>query len=422
VTAADQAHLYEKAAAAADDLATALATPPLPQGEDDFTPTSPRWREQSLSKGAAGVAVLHGLRAQHGLGGTEPVHAWLARATRDDLTAGPGAGLWFGAPAVAFALSIAAPGRYPTAMTALDSAVADLTRARLHTAHARIDAGLRPSLYEFDLTRGLAGLGAYWLHRNLGSDLARDVLAYLVRLTEPVDAHDPAGAKAPGWWTSDQPFGRHDPAFTTGHANLGMAHGIAGPLAHLATAMRHGITVDGQHQAIHTILRRLDAWKQNGPAGPWWPERITLATLEDGRPPQDGPARPSWCYGTPGLARAQQLAALALGDTARQLAAEDALARCLDDPAQMNRLTDPALCHGVAGVLATTWHTARDAATPALAECVPELLRTLLDHIADAAPDALPGLIEGSAGIALALHTLTTGDAFGAWPACLLLA
>jgi hypothetical protein len=186
--------------------------------------------------------------------------------------------------------------------------------------------------------------------------------------------------------------------------------------------MRHGITVDGQHQAIHTILRRLDAWKQNGPAGPWWPERITLATLEDGRPPQDGPARPSWCYGTPGLARAQQLAALALGDTARQRAAEDALAHCLDDPVQMNLLTDPALCHGVAGVLATTWHTARDAATPALADRVPKLLRTLLHHIADAAPDALLGLIEGSAGIALTLHTITTGDAFGAWPACLLLA
>lgn len=422
VTAPDQTRLYERAAAAADDLAAALAVPPLPEGEDDFTPTSPRWRNQSLSKGAAGVAVLHGLRAQHGLGGTEPVHAWLARATLDDLTAGPGAGLWFGVPAVAFALSVAAPGRYPTAMAALDTAVADLTRARLHTAHARIEAGLRPSLYEFDLTRGLTGLGAYWLHRNPCSELARDILTYLVRLTEPVDAHDPAGSRAPGWWTSDQPSGRHDPAFTNGHANLGMAHGIAGPLAHLATAMRHGITIDGQHDAMHTILQWLDAWKQNGPEGPWWPERITLTTLQNGRPRQDGPARPSWCYGTPGLARAQQLAALALGDTARQLAAEDALAHCLDDSAQVNRLTDPALCHGVAGVLATTWHTARDAATPALTERVPDLLRALLDHIADATLDALPGLVEGSAGIALTLHTITTGDAFGAWPACLLLA
>ena len=57
--------------------------------------------------------------------------------------------------------------------------------------------------------------------------------------------------------------------------------------------------------------------------------------------------------GTPGLARAQQLAALALGDRARQQAAEDALARCLADPVQLARISDPALCHGWAGLLLT---------------------------------------------------------------------
>lgn len=146
-------------------------------------------------------------------------------------------------------------GRCPTRPAACAvSPFAALTRARLHAAHARIDAGLRPPLSEFDLTRGPAGLGAYWLHRNPESDLVRDVLHYLVRLTEPVDAHDPARRGAPGWWTSDQPSGRHDPAYTNGHANLGMAHGI---------------TVNGQSEAIRTILRWLDAWRQNGPAGPW---------------------------------------------------------------------------------------------------------------------------------------------------------
>lgn len=46
------------------------------------------------------------------------------------------------------------------------------------------------------------------------------------------------------------------------------------------------------------------------------------------------PARPSWCYGTPGLARARQLAGLALRDLARQEAAEHALAstRCSTTP------------------------------------------------------------------------------------------
>lgn len=411
------------AAAMADQIAVALTVPPPSEFGNDYSPGSPRWRDQSLSKGAAGVAALHGLRAQHGLADDKPLHAWLARATRDDLTAGPGAGLWFGAPALAFALQVAAPDAYPGAAGRLDDAVAQLVRTRLDAAHARIDAAQRPSQYEFDLTRGLVGLGAHVLNRDPGGDLVRQILAYLVRLTEPVEAADEAGTEAPGWWTSDSSARDRDPAFAAGEANFGMAHGCSGILAILALAMRKEITVDGQAAAIDRICRWLEDWRQPAPAGPWWPERISLPELHAGRPCQDGPLRPSWCYGTPGLARAQQLAALALGDRARQQAAEDALARCLADPVQLARISDPALCHGWAGLLLTAWHAAAEAVTPDIAAHLPHLLDTLLTHARDTPPGALPGLIEGRAGIALTLHTLATTPtgAHGGWPACLLL-
>ncbi|MEW2087032.1 lanthionine synthetase LanC family protein, partial [Streptomyces sp. NPDC005283] len=279
--------LREAAAAVADELCAALALPPPVEYGDDYSPGSPRWRDQSLSKGAAGVAVLHGLRARHGLGGQEAMRAWLARATRDDLSAGPGAGLWFGAPAVAFALHAAAPGRSPGAMASLDRAVADLTDTRLKAALDRMDAERRPALYEFDLVRGLTGLGAYLLHRDPGGDLVRRVLTYLVRLTRPVPADDVAGPNAPGWWTNDAPTGSDDPAFEAGQIDLGMAHGIAGPLAFMALSIRDGVRVDGQLEAIETICRWLDAWQQPAPAGPWWPERITLDELRSGRPHRD---------------------------------------------------------------------------------------------------------------------------------------
>ncbi|MFF3277223.1 lanthionine synthetase C family protein [Streptomyces chrestomyceticus] len=408
------------AAALADELAAVLMEPPLVEFGDDYSPSSLRWRDQSLSKGAAGVAILHGLRVQDGLADVKPVHAWLARATRDDLTAGPGAGLWFGAPALAFALHIAAPGAYPSAMASLDVSLTQLVHTRLEAAHARIDAEQRPSQYEFDLTRGLAGFGAYLLNRDPGGDLVRQVLAYLVRLTEPVDAADAAGASAPGWWSHDSSAQERDPAFAAGEANSGMAHGCSGPLALLALAMRAGVVVEGQTAAINRICQWLEGWRQQAPAGPWWPERITVKELRIGRPNQGGPLRPSWCYGTPGLARAQQLAALALGDRVRQQAAEEALARCLSDPAQLARISDPALCHGFAGLLATAWHAAADAVTPAIADHLPHLLDTLLAHAYDAPPDPLPGLVEGRAGIALTLHTLATGTS-GRWAACLLI-
>lgn len=408
------------AAAMADELAAALTAPPLVDYGDDYSPSSPRWRDQSLSKGAAGVAILHGLRAHHSLADEKPVRAWLARATRDDLTAGPGAGLWFGAPALAFALHLAAPGAYPSAMASLDAGVAQLVQTRLQTAHARIDAGQRPSQYEFDLTRGLTGLGAYLLHRGPGGDLVRQVVSYLVRLTEPVDVTDEAGASAPGWWTHDSSAHERDPAFAAGEANFGMAHGCSGPLALLALAMRAGVVVEGQAAAIARICRWLEDWRQEAPAGPWWPERITVNELRTGRTNQGGPLRPSWCYGTPGLARAQQLAALALCDRVRQRAAEDALALCLADPVQLARISDPALCHGWAGLLATAWHAADDAVTPAIAAHLPHLLDTLLAHTRDTPPEPLPGLVEGRAGIALTLHTLSTGT-HSDWTACLLI-
>ncbi|MFJ2112085.1 lanthionine synthetase C family protein [Streptomyces sp. NPDC087850] len=408
------------AAAMADELAAALTEPPLLEYGDDYSPSSPRWRDQSLSKGAAGVALLHGLRAQDGLADTKPVHAWLARATRDGLTAGPGAGLWFGAPALAFALHLAAPSTYPNALAALDTGVAQLVHTRLKAAHARIDAGRRPSQYEFDLTRGLTGLGACLLNRDPGSELVREILVYLVRLTEPVDAADEAGANAPGWWTHDSSAHERDPAFSDGEANFGMAHGCSGPLGLLSLSMRQGMVVEGQAAAIDRICRWLENWRQEALAGPWWPERITVHELRVGRPFQDGPLRPSWCYGTPGLARAQQLAALALGDRVRQRAAEDALARCLADPVQLARVSDPALCHGWAGLLTTAWHAADDAATPAIAAHLPYLLDALLTHARDNPPELLPGLLEGRAGVALTLHTLATGTRRG-WPACLLI-
>ncbi|MVO90766.1 lanthionine synthetase [Streptomyces sp. p1417] len=414
------AQLRHEAAAVSARLADALREPPPSDTDGDLSPSSPRWRGQSLSKGAAGVAVLHGLRARAGLGGTETVHAWLQAATREPLSAGGGAGLWYGATAVAFGMLEAAPGRYERELQQLDLAVARLVRARLQVAHTRIDAGAQPPLSEFDLVRGMAGLGAYLLRRKVNGSLLRQVLEYMVRLTEPVPARDDAEGSVPGWWTGDVPSGWDRVAVEGGHADLGMAHGIAGPLALVALAARAGITVDGHAEAIEKITAWLEAWRQDSPAGPWWPERVTSVDVRAGRSAQEGARRPSWCYGTPGIARALQLATIATDDHCRQERAEDALARCLAAPVQLARLSDPAVCHGWAGVFATARHAAADARSGALADHLPHLLTALLESAEGGrlADDQI-GLIEGRAGIAAVLHSAATGT--GGWETCLLI-
>ena len=412
----------QEADAAVAALCAQLENPPPAGGSDDGGPDRTRWRHQSLSKGAAGIAVLHAVRAQTGDGPPQRVRDWLRRAVSEDVIAGSGAGLWFGAPAVAFAFAASRPGHDRPARSALDSAVTGLTRLRLDTARDRIAAGGRPAVSEYDLVRGLTGLGAHLLAHQPEDALVPQVLDYLVQLTVPVSAADGAGSAVPGWWTSGTPGKSHpDGPEDGGHSDQGMAHGIAGPLALLSLALRRGITVPGQADAIDRICRWLDTWQQQSPAGPWWPARLTLADLRAGHPGQATPDRPSWCYGTPGLARAQQLAGLARADTARQQAAENALARCLNDPQQLGRLRDSSLCHGWAGLAATTWYAAADAITPALGAHLPGLMRTLITHATPADPAGPPGLIDGRAGLALILHTLTR-PAPSTWPACLLIA
>jgi hypothetical protein len=205
-------------AAVAGQLCGELATPPLPGQR----PGS--WQHQSLSAGAAGVALLHGTRAQAGHGSYERAHAWLSLAVHGGLSDGPGSGLWFGAPAVAFAITASPAGRYRTASERLSQVIAGMAKARLEAAHERIAGGARPELSEYDLVRGLTGLGAYLLHSAPRDQVVRQILGYLIRLTEPVRVADAAGSAAPGWWTRSNPS--IQASTPGGHANLGMAHGI----------------------------------------------------------------------------------------------------------------------------------------------------------------------------------------------------
>ncbi len=113
-----------------------------------------------------------------------------------------------------------------------------------------------------------------------------------------------------------------------------------------------------------------------------------------------------------GIARAQQLAAHALGDTGRQHLAETAFTSCVTDPVQTRRLTDRSLCHGTAGLLATARRIAADALTPTPLTEIENLHRQTIP-----AEDEPAGLLDGTAGADLA----AAGTTATSWDACLLL-
>ncbi|WP_165985163.1 lanthionine synthetase C family protein [Streptomyces sp. YIM 98790] len=397
------------------------------------------WRgaadRQHLAYGVPGIALLHIERAAAGLGPWQRAHDWLAAGTREPLTSGADSHPFYGAPAFAYVLACAAehqPGSYQRALATLDAQVAKDVRRRLDAAHRRIDTGHLPALAEFDVIRGLAGYGAHLLHHTPASPLLRGVLEYCVRLTEPITDR---GGLLPGWWTASGPSGRPDERYPGGHANNGVAHGIGGVLAFLALAARKGILVNGHREAIRTLLAWLDRWQQDQGRVPLWPYWVTRAELRSGRLSSGGPRRPSWCYGTAGLARAQQLAAIVLEDADRQAEAESAIAIALTDPAQLRATTDRGLCHGFAGlahIAARTADDARPESAALLRATLPSLLSAVCPPGADPAETAAaiardkaagPGFLNGAAGTALALVSpATTTPPRSAWGVCLLLA
>lgn len=400
--------------ARADDLANALVAPLAEPGESDSAASG-----QSLSRGPAGIALAHIEHAHHDVPeARQRLHRWARAATAHPISSSESAGLHAGLPAISFLLHLAEPvmPEYHDTTAALDTHLLRLAHHRVDAALDRIRRGRTPAFTEYDLLRGLTGIGQLLLHHMPSSDALPRVLGYLVQLSEPITVQ---GDVLPGWWVEHDP----DPLLPTpgGHTNLGMAHGIAGPLALLSHALRRGITVDGHQEAIARFCEHFDHWRHDDEAGSWWPYWIDRHDHARGRIAQHEPARPSWCYGTPGITRAQQLAGIAAGDTTRQHTAEAALLDCFADHSQLALITDQGLCHGWSGLYLTAAHAADDAGTPDLAAQLPPLAEYLTEGAAHTAPPEL-GLLDGATGTALALKSAATqGLPRSGWEQCLLI-
>ncbi|MET8676128.1 lanthionine synthetase C family protein [Streptomyces sp. NPDC004647] len=356
-----------------------------------MTATTTLPRTQDLSEGALGTALLHIER-----GDLPTARRHLAQAVAGGVSAGGNASLFHGAPALEFVLSRAGHAGRDVRET-----VDRVVDARLAAVRRRQASGELPHLAEFDLIRGLTGLGALLLTRGAASPRLEEVLTYLVSLSRPVRVED---RELPGWWSEVGPGGEE---MDGGHGNNGVAHGIAGVLAVLSLAARYQVQVPGQHDAIEVFARWLDTY-----GGCYW---TTHDQLSAPAPPEPEPARQSWCYGQPGIARAQQLAALVLGDPARRRTAEDTVLRVLTDPVHLGRITDASLCHGWAGLVTIARAVADDSpAADRFTLLIEDLNRRLAADL-DRLPK--PGFMEGRGGAQLALDGTNTT----AWTSALLI-
>ncbi|MEN8907956.1 MAG: lanthionine synthetase LanC family protein [Clostridiales bacterium] len=90
-------------------------------------------------------------------------------------------------------------------------------------------------IFDYDLIEGLSGIANYLLQyykRDKSSKAEiyiRKILEYLVKLTKPVDYN---GCNLPGWFIKNELLSNNieKKYYKNGLLNLGLSHGIPGPL------------------------------------------------------------------------------------------------------------------------------------------------------------------------------------------------
>ena len=326
------------------------------------------WSPGTVHGGDAGVALAFGRlhRIEPDGGWDRIAHRFVTRAaqqlTPDRL------GILDGLAGTAFVLRFLSEGgrRYVGATASAET----LLMVRARQLLDALPAAPR-TCRQYDALSGLAGLGSALLDVPAARSLLADLLDRLAR------------------WTA---AGFHAALDEPGElVNLGLAHGIPGPLALFALAHRAGI--DCEDWVAHDLATQLLANLVPTAHGPDLPAMVPRTSTE--------PTRVAWCYGNIGAARALQLAGDAFdvpGWTASALTmVRSGLARLGEPSAQ---LREPILCHGTAGVLQVVSRICADAGGPL--DLLVERAGLLKRLLAEPVPGS-PGLLTGAAGIALAL-------------------
>jgi hypothetical protein len=190
-----------------------------------------------------------------------------------------------------------------------------------------------PEHASYDLINGLTGLGVYALARWPRPGATQCLLGVVEQLDRRA-RHDRDGVY---WWTPPSWHGLRRERFKPRGVDLGVAHGIAGVIPFLARVHRIGLAKQTVRPLLDGAVRWLLAHRVDTASGPTVPYLVA-----DGVEP--GPARSAWCYGDPGVAAALLLAARDAGEPAWAAAATGLAVRAATRPPDQTGIVDAGLC------------------------------------------------------------------------------
>lgn len=351
-------------------------------------------RSACLSAGAAGLAVCHAFAPQECRDGSarERASGCLDSAIEVLASRPFSMSLYSGFTGIAWAADLVdrlLPGDADDRNDDIDLALAQAVR------HYPPDG-------PYELIEGLTGLGAYALAR-WPRPAAAEILAGVVAGLAGRARTDADGVY---WWTPGASLvGPRRELYPAGGVDMGVAHGMAGVLPLLARACSLGIAEPAVRPLLDGAVRWLTAHLTDSPAGPTTTSFIAAGTAPD-------PARSAWCYGDPGVATALLLAARDLAEPGWHQLGADLAFRAARRPPGQTGVSEAGICHGAAGLAHLFGRMYQLTGEPELAAAAVSWTERTLAMCAQSTDTGSgpvapawngAGLLEGAAGIALAL-------------------
>lgn len=386
-------------------------------------PDSIHWQGYSIAQGFSGLAIASAyFGAYFPNDDWENIgHRYLLQAVRSwEESRGRPLGLFAGLSGVAFAADSLSKGgtRYGKLLAKIDNHLSPGVAAECDKLRQQ---GPGCSVSQFDVISGLAGIGVYLMNRRQNADLVaalESVLKTFVHLSGEA-------AGRPRWHSPPALLDKNMlERFPAGNINLGLAHGISGPLTLMSKALNSGVSVEGLEESVDRIAQCLCAAQLNDEGGVGWPDAVSL--VNDGNQRSLLSNRPAWCYGSAGVARALWIAGAALGKVQYQelalRAMEAAYARLKAGPTNL-----PAtFCHGLSGLLQITLRFQHDTGLEVFSREADILADQILLTYDPKTPLGFycvepgnhrvdnPGLLDGAPGVVMTLLA-ATGSAEPVW-------
>jgi len=332
--------------------------------------------------------------------------------------------LWTGLTGLSLGfLSLSRGGiRYQNSLNQLHSILYKKIPVLIQNAYNNLKKGVR--IEDYDTISGLTGIGRYLLliYKNYPKfrKYLIDILEYLVLLaTEKVIL----GEKVPGWYISKVNSDKYFNSSPKGHFNCGLSHGISGPLSLLSLSLKQGVIVEGQKEVINKIAYWLLRWRQKNEYGETLPGVLDWTEIKKGKLMVNSRPNYSWCYGEPGIARALWLAGEALGEQDLKEESLYLFKTFNQQPIKKWNINSNAICHGIAGMLILSNVMYNDCQLEDIDSLRFNLVSTLMKSFNFEyqycfrnfneeliASKQSPGVLDGAAGIALALLTLISNS------------